>query len=91
MISPDPACLQAFCLIIMAASSDWQNVFYNFHVHISCACAVLCSSYNLTRGAEDAIKLSTLTFVRAFPSHNHGAGVPKAAIVRFAQGLRHWM
>ena len=46
------------------------------------------SSYNLTQGAQDIIKLSGLDFTTAFPSHDHATGVPKAAVVEFAQGLQ---
>ena len=46
------------------------------------------SSYNLTQGALDIIHLSGLNFTTAFPSHDHGIGVPKAAVMEFAEGLR---
>ncbi len=46
------------------------------------------SSYNLTQGAQDIIKLSGLDFTTAFPSHDHATGVPKAAVVEFAQDLQ---
>lgn len=46
------------------------------------------SSYNLTQGTQDIIKLSGLDFTTAFPSHDHATGVPKAAVVEFAQGLQ---
>lgn len=46
------------------------------------------SSYNLTQGALDIIHLSGLNFTTAFPSHDHGVGVPKAAVMEFAEGLR---
>ena len=46
------------------------------------------SSYNLTQGTQDIITLSEVDFTTAFPSHDHATGVPKAAVVDFAQGLQ---
>ena len=42
---------------------------------------------NLTQAAEDAKALAELEISTAFPSHDHGAGVPKAALVGFVQSL----
>ena len=41
----------------------------------------------MTQAAEDAKALAKLDFVPAFPSHDHGRGVQKAAVVEFAQRL----
>lgn len=46
------------------------------------------ASCNLTQGMQDIVKLSGLDFTTAFPSHDHATGVPKAAVVDFAQGLQ---
>ncbi len=42
---------------------------------------------NLTQAAEDAKALAELEISTAFPPHDHGAGVPKAALVGFVQSL----
>lgn len=46
------------------------------------------SSYNITQSKLDIVKLSGLNFTTAFPSHDHGTGVPKAAVAEFAQSLQ---
>ena len=45
------------------------------------------ASSNLTQAAEDAKALTELDFITAFPSHDHGMGVQRAAVVEFARSL----
>ena len=45
------------------------------------------SSSNWTQHALDWNALAQLDFTTAFPSHDIGTGVPKAAIVKFAEKL----
>ncbi len=50
-------------------------------------CGVAGSSHNWTQHALDWRALARLDFKTAFPSHDIKTGVPKAAVVEFAEKL----